>query len=170
MNTTEASPGIPPRPRRTILVWMAEGFGLGRIPFAPGTWGTLPGLVIVIAAWHGIPPEHWSAQLMLSVVCAALAVPICSIGEKFYGSKDPHPVVADEYLCFPLCMVGLPATPALLAFGFLTFRLMDILKPWPAYRIQRLKGGLGITMDDFFAALWALALNHLAYYFLPGWF
>ena len=84
-------------------------------------------------------------------------------------------IVADEFLTFPICMIGLPVTLEhwwLVAMAFLTFRICDILKPPPAHQLQRLHGGLGVVADDFFAALYSLGINHGLYltirHFLEG--
>ncbi len=142
-----------------ILNFLAIGGGLGRSPLVPGTVGTLPGIPLAWAISH--LPWPWQAA-----VCAALAlvaVPICDAGEKAAGVKDPHVVVADEYLTFPLTLIGLPFSWPVVVFAFLTHRVLDILKPFPANQLQALPGGLGITIDDVCSSLYALALNHAAY-------
>ncbi len=140
------------------------GFGLGRSPWAPGTVGSLPGVLAVALLWPALP-SPW-VQTAFALLCAAVAIPICDAGEKHLGVKDPHPVVADEYLCFPLCMIGLPASPLALAIAFVSARFFDIVKPPPARRLQRLPGGLGIVIDDVFASLYSLAANHLVWWAL----
>ena len=142
-----------------ILNLFATGSGLGRSPFAPGTVGTLPGIPI---AW-AMSFLTWPWQAAACAVLALLAIPICSVGEKAAGVKDPHCVVADEYLTFPIALIGLPFVWPVVVFAFLTHRGLDILKPFPARRLQALPGGLGITIDDVFSSLYALALNHLVY-------
>jgi len=121
-----------------ILNFFATGGGLGRSPIVPGTFGTLPGIPLAWAVNH--LPWPWQAA-----VCAALAVicvPICDAGEKIAGVKDPHVVVADEYLTFPLTLIGLPFIWPVVVFAFATHRVLDILKPFPANQLQALPGGL----------------------------
>lgn len=149
------------RPRRGVAVALAEGLGLGRLRPAPGTWGTLPGVALVAALWPLLAGGGLVAQIAVAAALALAAVPLCAAGERYHGRKDPGAVVADEYLCFPICMIGLPPSLPLLAVAFVTFRLCDILKPFPAYRAQRLPGGWGIVADDALASLWALGANHL---------
>lgn len=143
---------------KKCAVLLSSGFGLGHSPFAPGTVGTLLGIPIVWA-FHasGIP---LAAQVGIAAVLCLLAVPICTAGERAAGTKDPHSVVADEYLTFPLCMLGLPFTPLALAIAFVTNRVLDIVKPFPARQLQALPAGWGITLDDVFSALYSLLLNH----------
>jgi len=145
-------------PVRKLALLAACGFGLGLSPFASGTFGTLPGLVLAL----GFPFRDVWIQAVFALFLAALAVPLCGIAEAHFKKKDDGRIVADEYMTFPLCVIGLPifAHPFLLVVAFITHRVMDILKPFPAGRLQSLKGGLGIVADDFMSGLYALALNH----------
>ena len=145
-----------------ILVLFSTGFGLGLSPFAPGTVGTIWGVLIVLAINNGLP--QWWLQAAVGAVLALICIPICDAGEKHFGTKDPHPVVADEYLTFPLCMIGLPPEPWILAVAFVTNRALDIVKPFPARQLQRLPGGLGITIDDVFSSLYSLGVNWAVYW------
>ena len=145
-----------------ILVLLSTGFGLGLSPVAPGTAGTIPGVLIVCLINHSLP--QWWLQAAVAAVLALICIPICDAGEKHFGTKDPHPVVADEYLTFPLCMIGLPPEPWILAVAFVTHRALDIVKPFPARQLQRLPGGLGITIDDVFSSLYSLAVNWAIYW------
>lgn len=138
---------------------LATGFGLGHSPFAPGTVGTLLGLPL---AWL-MSQCAWPWQIVACSGLALLAVPICGVGEKKAGIKDPHCVVADEYLTFPITMIGLPFSWPLLVLAFLTHRALDIIKPYPARQLQSLQGGWGITVDDVISSVYALALNHIVY-------
>jgi len=160
-------------PVRKIAVWLSTGFGLGYSPLIPGTIGSLPGIPLVWAiqqAGRGLGHEiafHVSAAVVLSLI----AIPLCSAGERAAGHKDPHCVVADEYLTFPISMIGIPFSPLMIAIAFVTNRILDIVKPFPARQIQALPGGWGITLDDVFSATYSLALNHLALWALTraGW-
>ena len=118
-------------------------------------WGVL--IVWGIAALG----MRWWWQVALCVALSLLCIPVCDVAEKVFGKKDDGRIVADEYLTFPICMIGLPWMQHLwlLPVGFVVCRLMDIVKPFPAHRLQRLRGGLGITIDDVFASLYALAIN-----------
>jgi phosphatidylglycerophosphatase A len=157
--------------RLTIL--LSTGFGLGHSPLFPGSVGCLLGIPLVwVIQYSGIQlgmeiPFH----IMMAVLLSLIAIPICHVGEKAAGNKDPHCVVADEYLTFPISMIGLPFTPLMIAISFVTNRILDIFKPYPANQLQALPGGLGITIDDVFSATYSLALNHAAYWCLRhyGW-
>jgi phosphatidylglycerophosphatase A len=144
---------------RKVIVLFASGLGLGLSPLASGTAGSLLGVMIVLAAASLALP--W--QIVLAVGLVIVAIPVCDVAEKYYGKKDDGRIVADEYLTFPLCILGLPwpEHPWLLAVAFVTNRLMDIVKPPPARQAQVLRGGYGIVLDDVASSLYALLLNHI---------
>ena len=148
--------------KRTVIV-LATGFGLGCFPVASGTAGTLLGPLIILALgpfWQG--PVLW--QVVLAIVLSLAAIPICDVAERHFGKKDDGRIVADEYLTFPICMIGLPPLPWMLAIAFFTNRVFDVLKPPPARQLQALPGGAGIVVDDVFSALYSLAVNHLIFW------
>ncbi len=157
---------------QNLLAFIASGFGLGRSPFAPGTMGCLLGLPIT---WY--INTHWGipGQVLAAVLQTLLAIPLCQAAENVFKTKDPKACVADEYLTFSICMIGLPVTgtagAVMMLFSFLTCRFFDIVKLWPADGLQRLKGGVGIVIDDVFAMFYALAANHVAWWCLQksGW-
>ncbi len=159
---------------KKLAVLLANGFGLGLSPVASGTVGTLLALPIV---W-------WFCQLLESpggvagilIQCAVVialslvAIPICSVAEKHYGTKDDGRIVADEYLTFPICMIGLPWNFWVLLIAFLSCRFFDIVKPAPANQLQRIHGGFGIVIDDVVASLYSLAFNVVVVHFVLGKF
>ncbi|MDA0576980.1 MAG: phosphatidylglycerophosphatase A [Verrucomicrobia bacterium] len=150
-----------------ITIWLATGFGLGYSPVASGTFGTLPGLLIVMA----LAGESLRTQIIAAVVMAVVAIPICSHAEEKFGRKDDGRIVADEYGTFLIATLGLPwlAHPWLLGLAFVTSRITDIIKPPPARQSQSLTGGVGIVMDDVFSTLYALALNHGIWWAVERW-
>lgn len=148
-----------------IALPLATGFGLGFSPVASGTAGTLPGVLIVWVLWTW-SQQNLAIQIAAAILLALCAIPICDIAERVFGKKDDGRIVADEYLTFPICMLGLPCEPWVLAIAFVSNRFFDILKPFPARRLQAIKGGLGIVIDDVFATLYSLAFNHAAYWVL----
>jgi len=141
---------------RKPVILLATGFGLGLSPAASGTTGTLLGLPIMLALspiWaRALTAPTIAAQAFAALILIVLAVPICDKAEKHFGRKDDGRIVADEFMTFP---VGL---------AFFTNRFFDVLKPFPAHRLQRLTGGLGIVADDVVAALYSLLINHVVYY------
>lgn len=150
---------------KKLLAFVGSGFGLGYSPFAPGTVGCLLGLPI---AWWVNTRFAIPSQIVAAILLTLLAIPLSQAVEDLLKVKDPKPCVADEYLTFPICMIGLPVWDQphgllMMGIAFLTNRFFDIAKFWPANGLQRLRGGVGIVIDDVFAALYALAVNHAIY-------
>ncbi|MCE8023153.1 phosphatidylglycerophosphatase A family protein [Billgrantia aerodenitrificans] len=135
-----------------VLV-VATGFGLGWLPWAPGTFGSLIGLPL---AWWllGYTPGR---QVLIMAVLLAVAVPLCHWASLWLGGGDAPQIVADEYLVFPITMIGLAMArrPWMLGVAFMLFRLFDVTKPPPINHIEAIGGGLGIVLDDVMAALYA---------------
>lgn len=136
-----------------------------RLP-APGTWGSLAGLIYFLLLFRH---SRWEVIFAWSVVLGYLAVAFCGDAARRLGKKDPGEVILDEFAVMPLVFLGwragwfagLPEWAAwIVGFGF--FRLFDILKPLGISRLQRWPGGWGIVADDFAAALAACASLHLS--------
>lgn len=155
-----------PQEWSTRLVVACATLGpLGRRLPAPGTWGSLAGLLYftVLFQGHGV-----FATLLWSAIGAYVAVGICGEAEKRLGKTDPGEVVLDEFVAMPLCFLGWQWTAqlwpkwAVLLGGFALFRLFDILKPFGIRRLQALPRGWGVVADDVAAALVACATLHIA--------
>ena len=157
MSDSGTRSGVSLKDRLTLL--SATGFGLGLSSVASGTTGALLGIALA-AALCGL---SWPLQAAGAALLAAAAVPVCDRAERLLGVKDDRRIVADEYLTFPLCTIGLPwaAEPAWLAVAFVVSRVLDVVKPPPAFQAQRLPGGWGVAADDAVSSLYALAVNHL---------
>ena len=156
MSTLEGQTG-----RDRMILLLATAFGLGLAPVASGTVGSVLGVWLACAAT--LLPSVW-LQVLLALVLAGAAIPICDRAERLFGIKDDHRIVADEYLTFPLCTIGIPilARAWWLLFAFVLSRLLDVIKPPPARKAQDLNGGLGIVLDDVVSSLYTLGLLHLA--------
>ena len=150
--------GTDPRSRWLApAVLIATGFGIGRMPAMPGTFGTL--WAIPIFAAMQAAGLSMMVQLALAVLVAAICVPISTLAEKAIGGKDPGCIVCDEYASFLLVLVCVPESYQYWIGSFLLFRLFDIAKPWPIRIAQnRLKSGLGIVADDLLAALYTITI------------
>ena len=142
---------------KKIWVFLATGAGLGFSPIASGTVGSVWGPLIVWA----MQDLGLALYVAVCVVLSLVAIPICGEAEKVFGKKDDGRIVADEYLTFPICMIGLPFVPWVVVLAFLSNRFFDIWKPPPARQLQAVKGGVGIVIDDVFACFYSLAFNHL---------
>ena len=146
---------------KNLIKMLATGFGAGVSPVMPGTVGTLWGVPL---AWMVMQIPSVNLQIAVCLVLTLIAIPICAAAEPLIGKgKDPGCIVADEYLTLPICYLGLPFTPWVVLAGFVFHRIFDITKPPPIKQLQDIKGGVGIVIDDFLAALLALACNHLLF-------
>ena len=148
---------------KKLVLFFATGCGIGLfVPFAPGTFGSLPGVALAwwMASWAP------SVQALVALALAAAAIPVCSIAEKMLGVKDDGRITADEWMLYPIAVLGLPLQTLpfwALAVFFAVVRLVDIVKPPPARQLQAFHGGFGIVIDDFFANLYSLAINWTIY-------
>ena len=145
------------------LLLLATGGGLGYIPFAPGTFGSLPGIAIayVLSRW---PLLVSVAAVGVMIVCA---IRIAHQGEKLLGREDPGAIVIDEIAGMTVTLIGLPFNFFTAAGGFLVFRILDITKPFPAKALERnLKGGTAVVMDDIAAGIYGNLLLRVALYLL----
>lgn len=134
--------------------WLATGAGVGRVPFAPGTAGSLLGAALCFPFLYLPWPVYLGAALLLT----AMAVWSADRAAADLGQPDPPEIVIDEIAGMWVAAVALPPTLYDLAAVFLLFRLMDVVKPAPIPRLERLRGGLGIVADDVAAALLARAM------------
>jgi phosphatidylglycerophosphatase A len=139
-------------------------FGVGYVPFAPGTFGSAAGLIV----WWLLPASA-ATQAIAIVVLFAVGSWSGTVAERHFGVSDPSPVVIDEVMGMLVTLFMNPVGwPGALAAFFL-FRVADVVKPFPADRLERLPGGVGVMADDGMAAVYAnlalrvaLAVRHLA--------
>jgi phosphatidylglycerophosphatase A len=125
-------------------------FYVGMMPFAPGTLGSFAGLLVFLSAKDA------------PLVCAALFALITGLGffsagraEKIFGKKDPGEVVIDEVAGIFIVFFMVPVNTLNLLAGFVLYRVLDIFKPFPARRLEGLRGSLGIMSDDLVCGLYA---------------
>jgi len=138
-----------------MVIGIATGGGVGYMPFAPGTFGSLLGVVLYVGL-AALP------LMVYGVVVAALAlvgVWISTEAEQLLGQKDASVIVIDEVVGILIALWGISLGHEVsIALGFGLFRLFDIIKPWPA--LEQLPRGWGVMMDDVFAGVLALAVLH----------
>src|SRR5436190_5590951 len=148
-----SNPQRPHTPRwwEPLVVFVALGGGLGLVPFAPGTFGSLAGLPL---AWGIQQLPDWG-QWLAPLVCFLVGVPICGMAARGMGLNDPGAVVFDEIASFSVVFLAVKINLTTAVLGFVLFRIFDITKPWPAKQLERLPGGWGIMADDFAAAAYA---------------
>lgn len=140
-------------------------FYAGYSPVAPGTAGTLVAMALYIAENYllgGIFYESLTyINLALLIILAYPCIRLCSDAEVFYNEKDPQKVVIDEVMGYWTGLLFLPFSLTYALLAFLIFRLFDIIKPFPAKKLQDLHGGLGIMIDDYIAGIYTLAAMHV---------
>ena len=139
-------------------MFIATGAYSGYLPKAPGTWGSLVGVLL----WVGL--GQFSLKVYLAVVLALLLIGTAAAGaaEKIVDRGDPGLVVIDEIVGQLIALASMPIHPLAALAGFILFRFFDILKPFPVgWLDQRLHGGLGIMLDDVAAGCLALLVMHL---------
>ena len=138
--------------REKAVLFLATGFYVGNIPPAPGTLGSLIGLALCfLLAGIQLPPA-----IILTVLFIGFAVWIAHAAEKTLKKKDPGCIVIDEVAGMVVTLIGLPFNLTTAVIGFIIFRILDILKPFPIRTLEkRLAGGIGIVADDVVAGIFA---------------
>ncbi len=138
---------------------LAYGFGTGLIPFAPGTFGSLIGVVLF---WFmaGLAPMPYAAIVVVMFVAGIF---ICGQTARDVGAVDPGFIVYDEVVGFLVAMYMLPADWRWIASGFVIYRVFDIWKPFPIHYVEDKLGlGSGIMTDDVIAGIYTLIILQLA--------
>ena len=138
---------------------LAFGLGTGLSPIAPGTAGSVLGVLLYLPL-SGLP---LAVSLGITALLFAAGVWLCARTSKDLGVYDHGGIVWDEVVGFLITMIALPREWPWIVCGFLLFRFFDIVKPWPIRWLDRhVGGGLGIMLDDLVAGLFALILLQLA--------
>lgn len=149
-----------------LAVFVATVGYAGYFPIAPGTLGSLAGLLAYLAVW-------WSGSVVvevgLIVVLFAVGIWAGTTAERFFGGIDPGPVVIDEVVGMLITLAFIPVGVSGALIGFVLFRIFDVLKPYPAGRFERLHGGLGVMADDAMAAVYANITLRLVLWAWPAW-
>ena len=155
-------------PRRTFLdplsTVVATGLGTGYSPVAPGTFGSALGLLLFWPA-HRLPA--W-ALVAMTLVIALGGVAAGDRLARRLGIEDPGRVVIDEVAGMWVSLLFLPFGWKTALVGFLAFRVMDVVKPWPARQLEDLHGGWGIMADDLMAGVYANLLVRVVLLVWPG--
>ncbi|MBI3546868.1 MAG: phosphatidylglycerophosphatase A [Gammaproteobacteria bacterium] len=150
---------------RKIARFFAQGFGSGKIPFAPGTFGTLVAIPIYVLL-RELPPFVYA---LVVIGMFAVGVWFCQVTEQDLGKQDHASIVWDEIVGYLITMFMAPSGWGWVLLGFCLFRLFDIWKPFPIRSVERrVPGGLGVMLDDALAAVYALALMQITVRFING--
>jgi phosphatidylglycerophosphatase A len=136
---------------RRIGVFVATCAYVGYVPVAPGTFGSAVGLAVFYVVRH-----QGTRTVEAATIVVLLAIGIWAAGEaeRHFGRIDPGPVVIDEVVGMLITIAFIPVNLAGAILGFVIFRLLDIVKPWPARRLERLPGGSGVVLDDVMVGIY----------------
>ncbi len=147
------------------LLWCTNG-GLGLLPKAPGTWGSLKPLIAVLLLGHFGSPQALTTGILIAVILVSsfVTIRLAPWYANHFGEKDPSQVVSDEAAGQSIALLGMAwlepnnhVTPVtwigLALFAFVLFRIFDIWKPWIIDSAQKFRGGWGVLMDDVFAGI-----------------
>ena len=140
---------------------------VGYAPIAPGTFGSAAGLAVVYAVRATPVPGF---ELGIIVALFALGIWSGTEAEEHFGGTDPGPIVLDEVVGMLITLAWLPVNVWGAVAGFLVFRVLDVVKPWPAGRFEGLPGGLGVMADDGMAAIYGNILMRGLLWVAPAWF
>jgi len=140
-----------------LITFLATGFGSGLSPVAPGTAGTLAGVLICLICL----PMSWILRLFFVLVLLALSIYVADKAEKIYEKKDDQRIVIDEIIGLQITMLPAAINILNLCAAFVLFRIFDIWKPFPVKNLQGLPGGWGVVMDDVVAGIYAAAIMWL---------
>ena len=153
-------------------------FGLGRLPLAPGTWGSLPPVIIfgLISFFGASPALITNVMAALALAGGVVCVQFAPAAIAATGKNDPREVVADEFagqavvfLFSPFLAMGQATGRQILVtafIGFVLFRLFDISKPWPIRKLEKYPAGWGILADDLLAGVFAWTVLQICTRFL----
>ena len=150
--------------RRIWLKLGATFFFTGYFPVAPATFAS----AVTLALWLWLPPASPPVMISLLVFLAVVGTYFADRAEAFMG-HDAKPIVCDEVLGVLLTVAFLGHGWKLALAGFLLFRVLDIVKPPPAYQLQALRGGYGIMADDVMAGIYGNLLLQVVHHLRPEW-
>jgi phosphatidylglycerophosphatase A len=147
--------------RERAVLFLATGFFIGTVPFAPGTFGSLIGLAICFLISR--------LDVLIGVICTILfilfAIWMAAAAEKVLKKKDAGEIVIDEVAGLIVTFIGIPFTLKTVIVGFIIFRAFDIIKPFPIRLLEKkVAGGSGVVLDDVLAGLYGNLILRLAIY------
>jgi len=137
------------------------------VPIAPGTFGSAAGLAVFYLVRQS---GSVAVELAAIVVLFLIGIWAGTEAEHHFGGVDPGPVVLDEVVGMLITLALLPVNMTGAITGFLVFRVLDVVKPWPSAGFERFPGGLGVMADDGMAAIYGNLVMRALIFLLPGWF
>ena len=134
-----------------LILLLASGLGAGFSPFAPGTAGTLVAIPIELLLSRIRSPVYELTILTFFFFSSWIA----EKAQNHWQKRDDQRIVIDEIMGYFLTMLWIPKTLLFISVGFLLFRLLDIVKPFPCRQLEKVRGGFGVVLDDVFAGIYA---------------
>ena len=142
----------PMNVKQKTTMFLATGCFVGNISVAPGTFGSMLGLPLAFL----LSKIDWKAALFLIILFIFFSIRIAETAANILASEDPGCIVIDEIVGITVTFIGLPFNMVNVVLGFVFFRAIDILKPYPIKSIEKkLSGGMGIVMDDVAAGIYS---------------
>lgn len=139
--------------------FLGSGFYAGYLPKVPGTWGSLFAMIIIL-----IPGmENPSIMIFLISFFIVIGVPVATKFESVYG-KDPKECTIDEFVGTWIALLFVPKKIWWFLLAFIIWRVLDIVKPYPARKLESIKGGWGIMLDDIAAGIYSFISVQLIIY------
>jgi len=160
------APPLQPWTNRPVISLLATGLGSGFIRPYSGSWGSIPA---VILAWGILRLGNEWVFVATTLAMAAASIFVATEAEYVFG-PDSGRIVIDEWAGAFVSMLGLPTHWHIMIPVFVLFRIFDVLKPYPARRLEDLPGGWGVTADDLAAGVYTNIAVRILVYFLPAWF
>ena len=136
---------------RRIGVFIATCAYVGYAPVAPGTFGSAIGLAVFYVVRY---QRSTTVEVAVIVALAAVGLWSATEAEHHFGGIDPGPVVIDEVIGMLITLAFIPVNTAGAIVAFFIFRFLDVVKPWPARRLEQLPGGFGVVLDDMMAGVY----------------
>jgi phosphatidylglycerophosphatase A len=140
---------------------------VGYAPIAPGTFGSAAGLVLFYLIRAS---DSQAVELAAIALLFVIGVWSASVAERALNMVDPGPIVIDEVVGMLITLALLPVSGLGVFAGFLVFRILDVIKPWPARRFEALHGGLGVVADDAMAGVYGNLVMRGLLWLAPAWF
>ena len=150
--------------RRLALFISTCGY-VGYVPFAPGTFGSAAGLAVFYAVRS---TGSTLVELLAIVLLFAVGIWSGTAAEHHFGGVDPGPIVLDEVVGMLITLALLPVSPMGAFVGFVVFRVLDVIKPFPSAQFEKLPGGLGVMADDGMAAIYGNIVMRALMAIAPG--
>jgi len=155
--------------KNVVLAALSTALGFGYSPLIPGTVGTLPAVALFLVIAKTVPIDHqtWAIAACLLIACL-LSILLGPWAQRYWGRKDPRQFVLDEVAGFfvTVLLFRMPDPLQTTLWAFVATRFFDIVKPFPARRLENLPGGWGILLDDLAASLYAAGALHVMHMLL----